>query len=161
MEFEIAQLRKSALKNVTPEESKLILQMFRDMIKTDKRFQRFKSETHINNVEIKQLSDLLHGDSYMLIVAEKYTKELVGGCVVRITDFGILKQAAVSLVYTVPKYRNKGSATTMMNKVDDIARAEGCGEIYIMVAPENKEARHVYERAGFIPRMVQMLKEVK
>lgn len=161
MEYRIAQLTNESLKTLTPSENKEILDMFRAMAKTDERFHIYKSESHISNPELKSLKQLVVGGGSLIIVADKETHELVGGCGFRVTDFGILKQGAVSFVYTMPKYRKQGAATAMFNKVNEIAKAAGCTELYITVASANTEAINLYERVGFEPRIIQMLKGVK
>lgn len=55
----------------------------------------------------------------------------------------------VNMLAAYPEYRGRGVGTTLMGRVDGLARASGCTSSSVEVFEENSGARRLYERLGY------------
>ena len=63
------------------------------------------------------------------------------------------REAYIMNMYTVPKYRRRGIATTLLKMLVDHARHSDCGKISMHALPQG---RSIYLSAGFVPIETEM-----
>lgn len=59
------------------------------------------------------------------------------------------------------EYRNRGVGSQLLRLVEDGAKRQGLGAIYLHAETGNKDARRLYESCGYIEERVQLRKEIK
>lgn len=57
--------------------------------------------------------------------------------------------ASVDDLYLVPRARGRGLGAAVTRRLEAEARAIGIGTLFLVVDPENRPARRLYEREGF------------
>ncbi|MGI9400130.1 MAG: GNAT family N-acetyltransferase [Rhizobiaceae bacterium] len=56
----------------------------------------------------------------------------------------------INVLATLPEHRGKGHGSKLLNCAEDIAVNHGLSELSLIVADNNKGARKLYERSGFV-----------
>lgn len=59
------------------------------------------------------------------------------------------KQLQIEAICVDERYRKKGIGTTLLRKVREFGKENGCTDIYLTVNEENENAIKIYEKFGF------------
>ncbi len=62
----------------------------------------------------------------------------------------ILDEGQISNIATLPAFRGKGIAKSILNEIFSVCRAEGCERITLELRESNSVARKLYESCGFV-----------
>jgi predicted acetyltransferase len=65
----------------------------------------------------------------------------------KIVSFANILNVVVDRIFTIPKYRNRGYATTMLRILKAISVLSG---EYSMISPVDQHVAHIYEKAGWV-----------
>ncbi len=66
--------------------------------------------------------------------------------------------AHVFMLYVLPDYRRQGIATALLEEAQRWSQTRGDRQIGLQVFPQNTAALNLYQKLGFIPHSVMMLK---
>ena len=69
---------------------------------------------------------------------------------------GLIYAPTVGNLLTLPSYRRKGIASSLMIQAEDVAKAWGYHRIVCAVDPENSIARNLYLRVEYVDRYTAM-----
>lgn len=67
----------------------------------------------------------------------------------------------VSEIRIKEKYRNRGGGSQLLRLVEDKAKEQGLGAMYLHAEAQNKAARRLYEDCGYMEERIQMRKELR
>jgi GNAT superfamily N-acetyltransferase len=71
------------------------------------------------------------------------------------------RDAFLTELYLAPTYRGKGQARVLLSGIEALAREHGARALHLMVRPENKPARRLYEGSGYTaPSRVFLTKDL-
>lgn len=108
-------------------------------------------ELDVDHSVKKHWNEILSDPNLFYIVIEEDGK-IVSSCTLAIIKnltrsarpYGIIEN-----VVTHPDYRNKGYATTVLNKAVEICRKRGCYKVMLMTSSKEEYIFRFYENAGF------------
>lgn len=63
-------------------------------------------------------------------------------------------------LYILDEYRGQGIGSTLLQKIEEYFKENGCDSMWIGVFADNPGARRTYEKFGFREREIGMLKEI-
>jgi ribosomal protein S18 acetylase RimI-like enzyme len=109
-----------------------------------------------------QYLDWLSRDGYTLLVAER-DRELIGYAVVSVNDGAATwevgdQTAEIETLSVLESERGRGVGRALTEAATDVATEAGARSLAVGVAHTNADAIHFYERAGFKPFYVLMLR---
>lgn len=93
--------------------------------------------------------------SVSLLAKEK--EEVAGFVIGLVDDYGEMKLGHIVTIDVVPKYRRKGIATKLLQKVEKEFQNSGIETSYLEVRDDNVAARKLYQKLGY--REVEVLKD--
>ena len=93
--------------------------------------------------------------SVSLLANEK--EEVAGFVIGLVDDYGEMKLGHIVTIDVVPKYRRKGIATKLLQKVEKEFQNSGIETSYLEVRDDNVAARKLYQKLGY--REVEVLKD--
>ncbi len=108
-------------------------------------------ELEVDHSVKKHWNEILSDPNLFYIVIEEDGK-IVSSCTLAIIKnltrsarpYGIIEN-----VVTHPDYRNKGYATTVLNKAVEICRKRSCYKVMLMTSSKDESIFRFYENAGF------------
>ncbi|WP_346320399.1 GNAT family N-acetyltransferase [Chitinophaga sp. YIM B06452] len=110
-------------------------------------------------VHYYDIEAMIHEPHILIVVAEAGGK-LIGSGYARIEDAKpFLKHAQhayLGFMYVVPEFRGKGVNSLIVGNLVEWARKRGIREVILDVYDNNGPAVRAYEKAGFIPHLLQM-----
>jgi ribosomal protein S18 acetylase RimI-like enzyme len=71
-----------------------------------------------------------------------------------------IRHAHIFLIYVKPAHRRQGIARSLMGVAEDQARAQGDRQIGLQVFVTNQPAIDLYERLGYKPQAMSMMKSL-
>ena len=71
-----------------------------------------------------------------------------------------IRSVEIHDVYVKPEYRNKGIASELIKRVEDLYKSKGINYSSISVLKNNTEAHNLYEKVGYQNRTIDMIKEL-
>ena len=83
-----------------------------------------------------------------LLLTARDARRVVGWCRLFPEDIGVVSQVELGIGLLAP-YRLHGLGTALIMRALDWARRVGYGLVALQVHPENRVARHVFEKCGF------------
>jgi ribosomal protein S18 acetylase RimI-like enzyme len=109
---------------------------------------------------IKVLNDI----NAVIFVAEE-KDEIVGLITGKISDNGAIilpeKIGYVSIIVVLPKYRRKGIARQLWNRLNEWFLSKGIEEVQLYIVPENEEAKGFWKDCGFNILLERWKKHIK
>ena len=71
------------------------------------------------------------------------------------------RDAFLTELYLVPSSRRRGLGPTVLRRIEVVAKEKGVRALHLMVRPENKAAKRLYEGAGYVsPPRIFLSKEL-
>ena len=86
----------------------------------------------------------------------KENEEVAGFLIGLVDDYGEVKLGHIVTIDVIPKYRRKGIATKLLQKVEKVFQDTGVRTSYLEVRDDNVAARRLYQKLGY--REVEVLK---
>jgi ribosomal-protein-alanine N-acetyltransferase len=99
---------------------------------------------------------LLKAPSAVSLLA-KENEEVAGFVIGLVDDYGEVKLGHIVTIDVIPKYRRKGIATKLLQKVEKEFQNTGVKTSYLEVRDDNVAARRLYQKLGY--REVGVLKD--
>lgn len=78
-----------------------------------------------------------------------YCAELDGKIIGYLSANFVIGEAEITSVATIPEYRNRKTASSLMSYFEENAKARGVKEIFLEVRTQNTPAIHLYEKFGY------------
>ena len=99
----------------------------------------------------KLLKTLVANPDYYLLVGELDNRVIasVTLVIIRNLTYNLRPYSVIENVVTHSDFRNKGYASALMEKADEIARANSCYKIMLMTGSKKPSTLRFYERCGF------------
>lgn len=116
--------------------------------------------TNISKEKLQQLQGYLKSENAIIFGAIK-DQELCGFVWIYIHEFFEEKRVHINQIATNSKYRGKGIAKQLINKVEEYAVINGINNIDLFVSEVNSIAHILYERLGFETERRYMNKKLK
>jgi len=87
----------------------------------------------------------------------KENEEVMGFVIGLVDDYGEVKLGHIVTIDVIPKYRRKGIAIKLLQKVEKEFHNAGVRTSYLEVRDDNVAARRLYQKLGY--REVEVLKD--
>jgi ribosomal protein S18 acetylase RimI-like enzyme len=87
----------------------------------------------------------------------KENEEVAGFVICLVDDYGEVKLGHIVTIDVIPKYRRKGIAMKLLQKVEKELQKTGIETSYLEVRDDNVAARKLYRKLGY--REVEVLKD--
>ncbi|MEM8489631.1 MAG: GNAT family N-acetyltransferase [Pseudomonadota bacterium] len=105
------------------------------------------------------LSAMIADANTHLVVIE-YHSELIGTGYAQIREsrdyFVHEHHAYIGFMYVSPDHRGKGLAQKILNRLLEWSESRGVSDFYLDVYEQNASAIKSYQKAGFVPNLLQM-----
>jgi GNAT superfamily N-acetyltransferase len=139
---------------------KALYEFEKEIICTERKFDSTLQDEDFHYYDFK---DLIISQDVKIVVVE-VDNEVVGSGFAQMKKAeNYLKHAAyayVGLLYVKPLHRGKGINSVVLQTLKDWIRKRGITEIRLVVYETNEAARIVYQKAGFIPHVLEMRMEI-
>ena len=109
-----------------------------------------KEEQDINKWE-STLKTIIENPDYYLLVGELNGEVIASVTLVVIKNLthNLRPYSVIENVVTHSNFRNKGYASKLMEKADEIAKSNDCYKIILMTGSKKESTLRFYERCGF------------
>lgn len=123
----------------------------------------FEPQLKIDPIEYYDLQSMIDADHVNLVVAE-VKGTIVASGYLRIEQAKPYIQYSfygyIGFMYVLPEYRGKGIIQQVMSYLENWGQEQGVTAFHLDVFAENSSAIRAYQKAGYLPNLVDMRKVI-
>lgn len=133
----------------TKEEIQKCDEFLNKLVKDEKRY----NDNIDDNMVINNYYENFYKSETSKLFIAKDNENIIGYIFIKITNpkqnAEIYKEALIDALYVEKEYRNKGVATTLIQKAKEYSKEKDAKKIMISVIKDNENALNLYHKLGF------------